>query len=69
MTAAQFAVEKAMAELSTSEDREDQAFCAAMASVLHAWQVGQAQRFLVRIRICENYDRHITDLPSSAILN
>ena len=54
MTQTQLAVEKVMAELATSQDPNDHAFCQSMASLLFAWTEGNAQEFLHKIKMVEN---------------
>lgn len=65
MQPAQLLIEKGLAELSVSDLPNDQAFCAAMASLLHAWSQGNASDYLHRLRLVEN--RHSLFLASGLL--
>ncbi len=67
MPYAQKLIERAMADICMSEDRNDQALCAILASALGSWKGGEAQRLLHKIRIVTNREMTVNapDLAAS----
>jgi hypothetical protein len=62
-------IERGLGELATSTDRNDVAFCNALASLMNYWAGNESEDVLYRLRQSENRHAMITTLPSSAILN
>lgn len=65
----QHALEIVMANLSLSKDKNDQAFCASIASLLGAWTAGNAETFLHHLRLVENRKNMLTGQMPAFSLN